>query len=292
MDAKGDLVMCLDSDSAIEKNALLATAKHFEDEKLVALAANVKIIDDGSLLSLIQIFEYIICYQMKRAQTIFNVEYIVGGIGSTFRRSMLKRVNFYDTNTITEDIDLTLKIISEGNKKNRVAYGADVVVHTGGVQSISGLIKQRFRWKYGRAQTFWKNRSLFFNTDRKYSRWLTCGYLPFAIFCDFTFLLEPIAAGFIFYVAFRFADPLIVVSALTVISLYIGLNVLAENTIPVKKKLALLPLVPTMYLFFYVLSFVEYMALIKSIPKMHKVPESIRSNVCHWDHVARARKPV
>lgn len=285
--ALGELVMCLDSDSTIEPNALINAAAHFQDPRVTALAANVKITNDGSLLSLIQQFEYLICYQMKRAQTIFNVEYIVGGIGSTFRQSMLDKVGFYDTDTVTEDIDLTMKIITEGNKQHRVAYGADVVVHTQSVQSIPGLIKQRFRWKYGRCQTFWKNRKLFFNKESKYSRFLTWGYLPFAIFSDVTFLLEPVVVGFLLYVTIRFRDPWTLLGALIVIISYIVINILAEDTLAWSEKLKLIPLAPTMYIFFYTLSFVEYLALLKSIPKLWTLQASLAEGVCTWEHVAR-----
>ena len=53
-----ELVMCLDADSVIDKGALKKGAKHFQrDPKLVALAANVRIIDDGTVLGLLQKFE-------------------------------------------------------------------------------------------------------------------------------------------------------------------------------------------------------------------------------------------
>lgn len=286
--AKGELVMCLDADSVLEPDALMNAAAHFmNDSRLVALAANVKVLDDGSLLSLIQQFEYIICYQMKRAQTVFNVEYIIGGIGSTFKRAMLERVQYYDTNTITEDIDLTMKMIGEGNKEHRVVYGADVVVHTESVKSISGLIRQRFRWKYGRCQTFWKNKHLFFNAQRKYSRALMWGYLPFALFSDLVFLLEPVVVGFLLYVTIRFRDPVTLTTAFLVITAYIAVNILAEDTISWRNKPKLLLLAPTMYIFFYLLSFVEYIALIKSIPRLSSLKRSVDEGVCAWEHVAR-----
>ena len=62
---------------------------------------------------MIQRFEYLICHQMKKAHSAYNVEYIIGGIGSMFRRSTLDEVGLYDTNTMTEDIDLTMKILAK-----------------------------------------------------------------------------------------------------------------------------------------------------------------------------------
>jgi cellulose synthase/poly-beta-1,6-N-acetylglucosamine synthase-like glycosyltransferase len=202
----GELVMCLDADSSLHPNALLNAAQHFEDPRVVAMSANVKIRRSGTLFNLIQAFEYLICYQMKRAQTVFNIEYIIGGIGSTFRHQTLADIGYYDTDTITEDIDLTMKFIQLGNKNHRVIYGADVVAYTESVLDMSGLIRQRFRWKYGRAQTFFKNINLFFSRDTRSSTFLTWFYLPFAIFSDIAFFLEPFICAFIVYVILAFTD--------------------------------------------------------------------------------------
>ncbi len=286
--ATGELVMCLDADSSLERNALINAANYFIDEKVVALSANVKIRQTQSILNIIQMFEYLVCYQMKRAQTIFNIEYIIGGIGSVFRRSALDKVGYYDTDTITEDIDLTMKFIQLGNKQNRVIYGADVIAYTESVLSLGGLIKQRFRWKYGRAQTFIKNRKLFFSSDKRNSRFLTYFYLPYAIFSDVAFFFEPFMISYIGYIIIRYSDLRTIISALAVVGGYMVINVLAEDTIPMKQKLLLAIVAPAMYFFFYILSFIEYVALIKTYIKFWEIPKSIKTNNCGWVHVERS----
>lgn len=286
--AQGEFVMCLDADSTVAPGALRAVVRHFDDPRVAAVASNVKIRDDGSLLALIQKFEYIVCYQMKRAQTLFNVEYIIGGIGSTFRRSMIERVGYYDTNTVTEDIDLTMKLLQLGTKRTRVIYGADVVTETEPVTSIGGLIRQRYRWKYGRCQTFFKNLNLFFSFDRSHSKFLTWGYLPYAIVGDLLFFLEPLIVGYIFYIILWYRDLWTLVVAVSVITAYIAINILGEETISWRKKVPLLLLAPLMYFLFYVLSFVEYVALIKSLIHFHNIPRSIRQHQQRWTHVERS----
>ncbi len=287
--ASGELVMCLDADSSVAPDALINAASYFNDPQVVALSANVKIRPTGTFLNLLQIFEYIICYQMKRAQTVFNIEYIIGGIGSTFRRAALDRVGLYDTDTITEDIDLTMKLLHLGNKKNRVIYGSNVITYTESVLDIAGLIRQRFRWKYGRAQTFFKNYSLFFSLDKKNSRWLTWLYLPYAIFSDIAFFLEPFLVSYMAYIIILYSDWSTFAGILMLIGGFISLNVLAEDTIPLRRKFFLAIVAPTMYFFFYILSYVEYLALIKTYYKFWEVPKSIQSGRCGWTHVARVK---
>lgn len=289
--ATGELMMCLDADSSLDPQALMNAASYFVDPRTVALSANVKIRATGTLFNLIQMFEYLVCYQMKRAQTVFNIEYIIGGIGSTFRRSALQQVGFYDTDTITEDIDLTMKFLLLGNKRHRVIYGSDVIAYTESVLDLGGLIRQRFRWKYGRAQTFLKNKALFFSADRKNSQWLTQFYLPYAIFSDIAFFFEPFMVSYIAYVVIRYGDWTTLASAIAVIGGYIALNILAEDTIPRKQKGFLVIMAPFMYLFFYLLSYVEYLALIKTYSKFWEIPKSIKAGSCGWTHVARAKSP-
>ena len=286
--AVGELVMCLDADSTIAPEALRKAAWHFRDSRVVALSSNVKIRPTGTLFNLIQIFEYIVCYQMKRASSLFNIEYIIGGIGSTFRHSTLKKVGYYDTDTITEDIDLTMKLLQLGNKEHRVIYGADVITYTESVLDMSGLIRQRFRWKYGRAQTFVKNASLFFSKSNRQNKGLTWFYLPYALFSDLAFFFEPFMVSYIGYIIFRYGDWVTFLSAFAVIGTYISMNVLAEDTLPLKQKLKLVAIAPSMYFFFYALTFVEYMALIKTYVKFQEIPKSIDQEKCSWEHVARA----
>ena len=224
---------------------------------------------------------------MKRSQTFFNMEYIIGGIGSTFRKSVLEKVDFYDSNTMTEDIDLTMKIISLGNKKYRAIYGSDVISYTESVTDIRGLIRQRYRWKYGRCQTFLKNWKMFFNLNKKHTKTLTLFYLPLAMYGDLAFLVEPLLTGFIFYIILRYGDLTTLISAFLVVSSYIILNILAEDTISKKDKVKLIFVAPTMYFYFFVLSFVEYIALIKALLNLKNLKSSIKQDVHTWVPVAR-----
>jgi poly-beta-1,6-N-acetyl-D-glucosamine synthase len=282
----GELIMCLDADSFLDLNALKNAALHFADKNVVAVASNVKILKRKGFLNLVQIYEYLICYQMKRAESLLNCEYIVGGIGSIFRKSVLEAVNYYDTNTVTEDIDVTMKILQLGNKQNKVIYGADVVAYTESVLSISDLIKQRHRWKWGRFQTFLKNINLFFSNDSRYSKSLSWLYLPFALYGEIAYFLEPVLLLYIISISFFYKDPITIISAWIVISSYVMLNIFAEDTITLGNKIKLAAFAPFIYIFFYILSFVEYVALIKSLTRLHQLKQSL-NEASSWVPVQR-----
>lgn len=280
--ATGKLVMCLDADSLLAPDALLKATAYFRDRRVVALASNVCIIENGTILGLTQKFEYLISYHMKKAQSLYNIEYIIGGIGSMFRRSILDKVNLYDTNTMTEDIDLTMKIIAGGNKRTRVAYAPDAVTYTEAVPSFKSLINQRFRWKYGRMQTFLKNYKLFFSRSKKHTRLLTWFILPYAIFQELSFIIEPIIITFIIYVSVRYQSFQTLLIALAVISFYIIVNIWSTAYLSNKDKLRLSFFAPSMYVFLYLLSVVEYVALMRSLIRLPKLKQSISGQKTTW----------
>ena len=280
--ATGELVMCLDADSLIAPDGVTKAVAYFRDPRVAALASNVNIMDNGTLLGLVQRFEYLISYHMKKAQTIFNIEYIIGGIGSMFRHDMLKRVAFYDTNTMTEDIDLTMKIIGEGNKHHRVVFAADCLTYTEAVPSFRSLVTQRYRWKYGRMQTFYKNAHLFFSRDRRYAKQLTWFILPYALLQEVLFLAEPLIVGYILFVSIYYRDAQTLLMAYGVITAYVLVNVWSTAHLTVRDRLKLSVAGTTMYIFLYALSVVEYMALLRALMNLRHLKESLVSQRTTW----------
>ena len=285
--ATGELVMCLDADSSIAEDAIRNAVRYFADEKVMALAAHVRIARKGGILNLVQVCEYIVSYQMKKALTILNIEYIIGGIGSMFRKAHLEAVGYYDTNTVTEDIDLSMKILRGGNKVVRVIYGSDVIAYTESVLRVSDLIKQRHRWKWGRFQTFLKNRKMFFSTDRRFTKALVWLYLPLALLYEITFLLEPIFLVFILSRIVRDSDYVTLLFTVIVISCYLSMNIVADDALTLREKIPLIVVAPVMYVLFYLLSFVEYMALLISLMNMRTLGTSLSKQTHTWTPVER-----
>jgi cellulose synthase/poly-beta-1,6-N-acetylglucosamine synthase-like glycosyltransferase len=286
--ASGRLIMCLDGDSLVHPKMIENSVAHFRDRTVTAMASNVNIIEDGTVLSLVQRFEYILCGHMKKAQSSMNVEYIIGGIGSVYRRSAIKRVDFYDTNTMTEDIDLSMKIVGKGNKKHRLIFAADAITYTESVQTVKSLLRQRYRWKYGRMQTFLKNRQIFFNTGEEYGKALTWVMLPFTLVQEFFLFLEPLVIGYLFYTSIHYRNPMTVIFVATIISIYLLLAVWSTEHLSVKEKVRLSVLAPTMYFLIYLLTLVEYFSLVLSLAKVHKLRESIAAEFTTWKSPERS----
>lgn len=269
---RGDFVMTLDADSVLHPNAIQNAVDYFYDDPTVAgVAANVRVMHTTTLLGLLQKFEYMVGYRSKKFYTVTNSEFIVGGVASTYRRSVLQEVGYYDDDIQTEDIALSLKIASRGNKHYKLVYGADVVAMTEGVQTFKALLRQRYRWKLGSLQSLLKYRQLFLNGNTKYSRALTWYRIPFAFLGELIVLCEPILLGYIVFLSYLALTPQAFVGAYSMITLYLLWNVWPDEHMPRREKIKMTLYTPPMYFLFYVMNIVQLFAIIKCVFHFKKV---------------------
>ncbi len=284
---KTPLVMVLDADSIIAPNAIANSVKYFSDISIVAVASNVKIMKQPTLLSLMQYLEYLLGHQLKKAYTTMNNEYIIGGVGSMFRYSILRKVNYFDTDSVTEDIDLSMKILARGNKKHRVVFGSDVICFTEAVTSFKGLLRQRYRWKYGRFQSLLKQKNLLFNAQSKYTKPLTFLQLPFVLFSELQFLFDPLISGLMVLVIIQYQDFQTPLTILIISAILSSTAIIVDDYSTMFEKISLLLLTPLSYVFFSTISMVEYFGLLSCIKNFRGILTSKSQDKCSWIPVTR-----
>lgn len=290
--SKGSLIMCLDADSYLDKKAIRNAAQYFRNRQVVALSANVNVIEDGTVLALAQRIEYLMGYHMKKGQQMLGIDYIIGGMGSMFRYSLFKHVGFYDTNTMTEDIDLTFKILARKRRQQQIIYGTDVIAYTEAVHSLASLRQQRFRWKYGRIQTFAKNFSMFFARNPRYTKAITWFMMPFVVLQDIIFSFEPFIVGYFIITAARFHDASAYAAAAIFLICYIGFNIWSSNHLSLRERLRLFYYAPPMFFLIQVLAFADYYALVKSVILLPKLRQSLRTKTFVWQSPERKASSV
>ncbi len=275
---KGELVMMLDADSMIHRQGIKNAVSYFKDEKIVGVAANVRILDDLSVLGLLQKFEHMVGYRSKKFYSVTNSEFIIGGVASTYRTSILRKVGFYDNDTATEDIGLSLKIVSRGNVSNRIVYAADVLAMTEGVQTFKALLNQRYRWKLGSMQNLIKYRHLFANNNVAYTRMLTLYRLPMAFLGEIMLLLEPLAIGYVIYVCYQIASTSFLVGAYVTITVYLLCNLWPDEHMDFSKKLKMSLYTPVMYFIFYIMNVVQLAAITRCLFNFKTVAGSSKAS--------------
>lgn len=286
--AKGDLLMTLDADSLLDRHAINNAVKHFDNTSVVAMAANVQVIDNGSILSLLQKLEHMIGYRSKKFFTLTNSEFIVGGVGSVYRMSVVRDVKYFDTDTQTEDIGLSLKVTSNGNIHQKIVYASDVLAMTEGVQTYRALFKQRYRWKLGMLQNLLKYNRMIGSNSLIYSRMLTLYRLPLTVLAELILIIEPILLVYIIFVSIINANPYSIFGAYVVITLYILWNIWPDEHLTNKNKLRLSLYSPIMYFVFYIMNAVQLVAILRCIKDNKKVMRKVKTGGA-WVSPTRAK---
>ena len=171
-----------------------------------------------------------------------------------FRRSTLDEVGLYDTNTMTEDIDLTMKILAKGGNKNQRIEFRRTIRSPTPTRCLPSRrwCRQRYRWKYGQdADLPQKLPDVLLDGAQAHRRAVVV-LPPFAIWQEVVYLIEPMVVTIIIGVAIYFHLPMTLVSAIAIISSYLIVNILGiVHLSPRKDKLVLSLMSPLMYVFFY-----------------------------------------
>jgi cellulose synthase/poly-beta-1,6-N-acetylglucosamine synthase-like glycosyltransferase len=255
----GDIIMSIDADCAVLPDTIGNFVKVFRNPKVMAAVGNVKIGDTNTLLGTLQYLEFLFSFYFKKAESFVNSIYIIGGAAGAFRREVFEKIGVYNHSNITEDIELSVRIQRAGMK---IVYAADAIVFTEGAAALGGLIKQRLRWKRGRFQTFNTHKKLFFSADRKHNKVLSWVVLPLALFGDLQLFFELYFVAFLYIYSLYTHDFSSFISGIIVVSAMFFVQLFFEDK--TKKRASLYFLAPIGWLMFYISTFVEYNALVKS----------------------------
>jgi len=157
--ARGEFVMCMDGDTKLSRNALRAMIRHFDDPRVGGVAGNVRILNRENFLTKTQALEYIEGLAMvRKAQSFVRTVNIIPGPCAMFRKSVVRSLGGYDTDTFAEDCDITLKLVVGGY---HIAYEPLAVAWVETPSRLLDLLKQRYRWTRGILQAMRKHRYVF-----------------------------------------------------------------------------------------------------------------------------------
>lgn len=258
--ATGDILISIDADCFVALHSIRNFVECFRNPRVMAAVGNVKIGNTKQLIGLIQYMEFLFSFYFKKADSIMNTIYIIGGAAGAFRREIFNMLGGYSTKNITEDIDLSIRIQDAGL---RILYACDAVVYTEGASELSGLMKQRLRWKRGRFETFRDYAHMFFSIRRRHNKMLTLILLPLAMFSELQLLLEFFFLAFLYVFSFISGDFSSFISGILVVSSMFMVQMLFDDKDI--KHFSFYTLAPIAWLLFYLMSFVETSALVRSI---------------------------
>lgn len=258
--ARGDILVSVDADCYVDEQAIDEFVKAFRDPKVMGAVGNVKIGNRDSTVGIVQYLEFLFSFYFKRADALLGSIYIIGGAAGAFRREVFEQLGGYRTDNITEDIELTVRMQDAGMK---IEYANEAVVYTEGASDIASLKKQRLRWKLGRFQTFYQSRHLFFSTKPHHNKALTWFVLPLSIIQEIHLLLEIPFLLFLYVFSMVNNDFSSFLTGIMIVSTMFFVQFLFYDKST--RNWSFIALAPIGWLLFYVATYVEVYALIKSI---------------------------
>jgi len=159
--AKGEIILTVDADSALDRDSLRKLAARFADPRVGAVAGNIKVIPEPTLLNAIQGTEYALGINLvRKAQSMLGCVMIVPGPIAALRRQAVEQVGLFSDDTFAEDFDITMKILRAGY---RVEYEDAAIAYTDAPKNLEDFMKQRRRWYRGMMQVLEKHRDMYLN---------------------------------------------------------------------------------------------------------------------------------
>jgi len=155
---KGEYVACMDADTVVPKDILKKLVPYFNDKEIGAVTVSIEVKDPKNFLQKIIRLEYILGLSLLlKIFSSFNCVHVTPGPFSVYRKTLLDKINGFDENNITEDLEIAYRIHKSGY---RIANCMNTSVMTITPDNLKGLYRQRKRWYSGALMTLWQHKGM------------------------------------------------------------------------------------------------------------------------------------
>ncbi|VVB70263.1 Glycosyltransferase AglI [uncultured archaeon] len=158
--SKGELILVIDGDTIVEKTAIENAVKLISNEKIGAVVGIVRVKNNDKILEKIQEVEYLVNFGFwSKALGNKDSIFITPGPFALYKKKILRQVNYFDKNNITEDMDVGIKIRKLGYN---IIRSEKSIVYTYIPNKLNNLFRQRTRWSRGKIFNIFKHREILF----------------------------------------------------------------------------------------------------------------------------------
>jgi cellulose synthase/poly-beta-1,6-N-acetylglucosamine synthase-like glycosyltransferase len=144
--ATGELVAGFDADSYMMPDVLEKLVPCFKDKNVMAAIPSIKISKPTSFIQQVQFQEFLSAVFIRHVQSELGSIPLAPGAFTLVRNSFVKKHGALRTDTMVEDLELSLRIQSEGYLIENVV---NANVYTSGVKTLKAFANQRLRWFVG-----------------------------------------------------------------------------------------------------------------------------------------------
>lgn len=194
--AEGEIVGIFDADSVPARDTLLNVCKYFEDQEVAAVQGRTLSInsDENMLTKFISYEEAVWCEAYLRGKDVLNLFVHLKGSCQFLRRSVLEKLNGFDANILSEDMEISARLAEKGYG---IRYASDVRSWQESPADLKRLFMQRTRWYRGTMEVAFKYGKLMAKLSRKSIDAEATLFGPFILIMS---LVAYLAAFFTFFV--------------------------------------------------------------------------------------------
>jgi len=197
---RGEILAFFDADSVPELDVLENVVVYFGDPSVAAVQGRLCSInaDENMLTKFISYEETFWCETYLRGKDVLDLFVHLKGTCQFVRRDVLERVGGFDGDGLSEDMELSVRLVKEGY---RVRYASDVRCWQETPSELLVLLRQRTRWFRGTMETAFKYGALMVKPSRKSLDAELTLLGPFILIAS---LLSYFSAFFVSYEGFNF----------------------------------------------------------------------------------------
>lgn len=146
--AKGEVIAVFDADTQVNSEFILKSVPLLAQDNIAGVQGRVKLYNpDENLVTRLQNDEFLVFNHLaQKGKDILNAVPCLGGNGQLVKRSALEEVGGWNEESLTEDFDLTYRLLLHGY---RVKYAEHAVLWQEAVHTWKRLFRQRIRWGEG-----------------------------------------------------------------------------------------------------------------------------------------------
>lgn len=161
----GEVVVVFDADHRPHPDVPRRLARHFADPGVGAVQGRCRILNgEMSLVGTLVEMDYLAGYLVNEfgRQAVFRLP-AYGGANCAVRTASLRAVGGWNENSVTEDTDLTLRLVLSGQ---RIRYDVTAIDDEEAVTTLRRYWTQRYRWARGHQQVWRDYRGAVWRSSR------------------------------------------------------------------------------------------------------------------------------
>lgn len=153
--SNGELIAVFDADAKVDSDFLLKMIPHLEDNIVCAVQSQKRVSNQFvNYLTKLQENEYCLDNYLQGGKDTINGNVELRGNGFIIKRDVLKKVGLWDEDSLTEDLEISIRLTVSGYK---IRFCAEALVLEQAPINFKSLLLQRLRWAEGSLRRYLNN---------------------------------------------------------------------------------------------------------------------------------------